>query len=112
LIAYPLLFGGFGIAAVVLLKRLYLREPLSDLNSGKGNLLTDALWGLALAAACFAVFFLAQQTLRDLLALRPIEELLGLMLDMRALRLLPLVLARALYDGVQVGAFLLTYPGG
>lgn len=194
LIAYPLLFGGFGIAAVVLLKRLYLREPLSDLNSDKGNLLTDALWGLALAAACFALFFLAQQTLRGLLAFRPNEELLGLMLDMRAnpwmvlvwfgpvlwigialyeelvraflltemwslsqsklwtavviviagvlfglvhwsqgpygivtiaiksmvigafylrmRRLLPLVLAHVLYDGVQVGTFLLTYPGG
>ncbi len=31
---------------------------------------------------------------------------------LRMRRLLPLVLAHVLYDGVQVGAFLLTYPGG
>jgi hypothetical protein len=193
LIVYPLLFGGLGIIAVLLLKTLYLREPLSDFNSSSGNLLTDVLWGLGLATACFALFFLTQLTLRDLLAFRPNEELLGLMLDMRAnpwmvlvwfgpvlwigialyeellraflltelwcfseskawiglsivlagalfglvhwsqgpygivaiatksivigafylrvRRIIPLVLAHVLYDGVQVGAFLLTYPG-
>lgn len=193
LIAYPLLFGGLGIIAVLLLKTLYLREPLSDFNTSSGNLLTDVLWGLVLATACFALFFLTQLTLRNLLAFRPNEELLGLMLDMRAnpwmvliwfgpvlwigialyeellraflltelwcfseskawiglsivlagalfglvhwsqgpygivtiatksivigafylrvRRIIPLVLAHVLYDGVQVGAFLLTYPG-
>ena len=194
LIAYPLLFGGLGVIAVMLLKRVYLREPLSDLNSGKGSLLSDILWGLALAIACFALFFLSQLTLRDLLDFRPNEELLRLMLDMRAQpwmvlvwfgpvlwfgialyeelvraflltemwslsqsrlwmtlaivltgilfgllhwsqgpygittiaiksivigmfylrirRLFPLVLAHVLYDGVQVGTFLVTYPAG
>jgi membrane protease YdiL (CAAX protease family) len=194
LIAYPLLFGGLGIIVILLLKRLYLREPLSDFNSGSGNLFTDVLWGLALAIACFALFFISQMTLRDLLDFRPNAELLGLMLDMRAhpwmvlvwfgpvlwigialyeelvraflltelwsfaeskvwiglsivlagtlfglvhwgqgpygivtiaiksmvigafylriRRILPLVLAHVLYDGVQVGTFLLTYPGG
>ena len=194
LIAYPLLFGGLGIIVILLLKRFYLREPLSDFNSGSGNLFTDILWGLALAIACFALFFISQMTLRDLLDFRPNAELLGLMLDMRAhpwmllvwfgpvlwigialyeelvraflltelwsfaeskvwiglsivlagtlfglvhwgqgpygivtiamksivigafylrvRRILPLVLAHVLYDGVQVAAFLLTYPGG
>lgn len=194
LIAYPLLFGGLGVIAVMLLKRVYLREPLSDLNSGKGSLLSDILWGLALAIACFALFFLSRLTLRDLLDFRPNEELLRLMLDMRAhpwmvlvwfgpvlwfgialyeelvrsflltemwslsqsrlwmtlaivltgilfgllhwsqgpygittiaiksivigmfylriRRLFPLVLAHVLYDGVQVGTFLVTYPAG
>ena len=194
LIAYPLVFGSLGIIAVLLLKRLYLREPLSDFNSGSGNLLTDIAWGLALAIACFAFFFPSHLPLRGLLDFRPNEELLGLMLDMRARpwmvlvwfgpvlwigialyeelvrsflltelwslsqskvwiavvivlagilfgllhwsqgpygivtiaiksvvigafylrirRLLPLVLAHVLYDGLQVGAFLLTYPGG
>lgn len=192
LIAYPLLFGGASIAVVGALKRYYLGEPLSDFNSGAGSVVTDVLWGFALAAVCFVFFFVAQLTLRDLLAFRPNEELLGLMLDMRehpwmvfvwfgpvlwigiALyeelvraflltelwsfsdsnawiglsivlagvlfglvhwsqgpygittiaiksivigsfyfrirRLLPLVLAHVLYDGLQVGAFLLTYP--
>lgn len=194
LILYPLLFGGLGVIAVLLLKSFYLREPLSDFNSGKGTLVTDILWGLVLAIACFALFFIAQLTLRDLLAFRPNEELLGLMLDLRShpwmllvwfgpvlwigialfeelvrafllvgmwsfsqsklwvalaivlvgiffgflhwsqgpygivtiaiksmvigafylyiRRLLPLVLAHVLYDGLQVGAFLFTYPGG
>jgi membrane protease YdiL (CAAX protease family) len=30
---------------------------------------------------------------------------------LRVRRIIPLVLAHVLYDGVQVGAFLLTYPG-
>lgn len=193
LIAYPLLFGSIDIAAVVLLKRHYLGETLSDLNRGAGRLVTDITWGLGLAAACFALYFLAQVTLRELLEFRPNEELLGLMLDMRAhpwmvvvwfgpvlwigialyeelvraflltelwsfseskawlavvivgagllfglvhwsqgpygivtiaiksmviglfylrvRRLFPLVLAHALYDGLQVGALLITYPG-
>lgn len=192
LIVYPLLFGSIGIAAVVLLKRYYLGEPLSDLNRGAGGLTADVLWGIVLAVACFALFFLAQATLRDMLEFRPNEELLGLMLDMRAhpwmvviwfgpvlwigialyeelvraflltelwsfsdnkawallviiaaailfglvhwsqgpygivtiaikstviglfywriRRLLPLVIAHVLYDGLQVGAFLLAYP--
>ena len=193
LIVYPLLFGSIGIAAVVLLKRYYLGEPLSDLNRGAGGLTADVLWGIVLAVACFALFFLAQVTLRDVLEFQPNEELLGLMLDMRAhpwmvviwfgpvlwigialyeelvraflltelwsfsdntawallvifaaailfgvvhwsqgpygivtiaikstviglfywriRRLLPLVIAHVLYDGLQVGSFLLTYPG-
>lgn len=192
LIVYPLLFGSIGIAAVAFLKRFYLGEPLSDLNPGDGGMVTDVLWGFGLALACFVLFFLAQATLRDLLEFRPNEELLGLMLDMRAhpwmvivwfgpvlwigialyeefvraflltelwsfsdnkawlalvvvavaalfglvhwgqgpygivtiaikstviglfylriRRLLPLVIAHVLYDGLQVGAFLFTYP--
>ena len=193
LIVYPLLFGSIGIAAVVLLKRYFLGEPLSDLNRGAGGFLTDVLWGFVLTVVCFVLFFVAQATLRDVLEFRSNEELLRLMLDMRAhpwmvivwfgpvlwigialyeelvraflltelwsfsdnrawlalvivaaaalfglvhwsqgpygivtiaikstviglfylriRRLLPLVVAHVLYDGLQVGAFLLTYPG-
>ena len=192
LIVYPLVFGSLGIAVIALLKRFYLGERLSALNSGDGGLVSDILWGLALTAVSFALFFVARYTLGDLLAFTPNRELLGLMLDMRespwmvllwfgpvlwigiALyeelvrtfllsemwsfsdnkvwtaaviilaatlvglthwsqgpygivtiaingivigtfyfyrrRLLPLVIAHILYDGLQVGALLLTYP--
>lgn len=192
LIAYPLVFGSLGIAVIALLKRFYLGERLSALNSGDGGLLSDFLWGLALTAIYFGLFFVERYTLSDLLAFTPNRELLGLMLDMRespwmvllwfgpvlwigiALyeelvrtfllsemwsfsdnkvwtvaviilaatliglthwsqgpygivtiatksivvgafyfhrrRLLPLVIAHILYDGLQVGALLLTYP--
>ncbi len=114
LIVYPLLFGSIGIAAVTLLKRYYLGEPLSDLNRGTGGLATDVLWGLGLALACFALFFLAQATLRDVLEFRSNEELLGLMLDMRAQPWMVVVwfgpvlwVGIALYEEL-VRAFLLT----
>ena len=192
LIVYPLVFGSLGIVVIALLKRVYLGERLSALNSGGGTLATDLLWGLALTAVYFALFIVEQYTLRGLLAFRPNRELLGLMFDMRespwmillwfgpvlwigiALyeelvrafllsemwsfsenklwtatviflaatliglthwsqgpygivtiatksivvgafyfhrrRLLPLVIAHVLYDGLQVGALLLTYP--
>lgn len=83
LIAYPLIFGGLGIVVIWLLMRFYLKEQLSSLNSGAGGLITDLLWGMALTAAYFALFFIARYTLRDLLAFTPNRELLGLMLDMR-----------------------------
>lgn len=192
LVVYPLVFGGIGIGVIFLLKRYLLAGNLSELNSGRGRLVTDVLWGLVLAALCFALFFIARHTLQDLLASTPNLELLGLMLDMRESpvllvlwfgpvlwigislfeelmrtfllnelwtfsrnrvwiaasilvaavfmgllhwsqgpygvvtiaiksavigafyfrirRLLPLVLAHVLYDGLQVGALLLTYP--
>ena len=83
LIVYPLVFGGLGIAVILWLKRYYLQEPLSDFNSGAGNIGTDVLWALGLVAVYFVLFFIEQQTLRDLLTFRSNEELLGLMLDMR-----------------------------
>ena len=82
LIAYPLLFGGASIALILLMKRKWLREPLSDFNAPPGSIGTDVLWGFALAAAYFALFFV-QQPLREVLGSRPNMELLGLMLDMR-----------------------------
>lgn len=191
LIAYPLIFGGAGIALILALKLAWLREPLTDFNEATGRFATDVLWGLALTAVYFGLFFV-EQPLRRVLPSQPNSELLGLMLDMRdhpwmlvawfgpvlwigiALyeellrafllttswsfsdrrdwavlviilaavlfgllhwsqgpygivtiaikgivsggfyyyrrRLLPLVLAHVLYDGLQVGALLLTYP--
>lgn len=192
LIVYPLVFGGLGILVIWLLKRFFLGESLSSLNSGAGSLVTDIGWGIALTLIYFVLFFAARFTLSDLLAFTPNRELLGLMLEMRespwmvalwfgpvlwigiALyeelvrtfllselwsfsagklwiptviviaavlvglthwsqgpygivtiaikgmvigafyfhrrRLLPLVIAHVLYDGLQVGALLLTYP--
>jgi len=192
LITYPLVFGGLGIAAILMLKAYYLREPVADLNSGESSVVADLLWGLGLTVVYFALFFAARATLMDVLQFTPNTELLGLMLDMRespwlvliwfgpvlwigiALfeeltrafllgtlwsfsdrrlwiasaviivsaviglthwsqgpygivtiaikslvagafyyhrrRLLPLIVAHALYDGLQVGALLLTYP--
>lgn len=193
LVAYPLLFGGLGIVVVYALKRYLLGESVAELNRGAGGLLTDVLWGLALTATYFVLFFVFRYTLRDILAFTPNFELLNLMLDMRqqpwlvllwfgpvlwigialfeevvrtfllselwkfsssqvwvvtavilvsaltglvhlsqgpygivtialkgvvigafyfhVRRLFPLVLAHVLYDGLQVGTLLLTYPG-
>lgn len=83
LIVYPLVFGSISIAGILWLKRYFLQEPLSDFNSGVGNIGTDILWALGLVAVYFVLFFVEQQTLRDLLTFRSNEELLGLMLDMR-----------------------------
>ena len=83
LIAYPLLFGGGSIIVILLLKKYFLKEPISDFNSGKGSLLHDVLWGLALTAIYFSLFFLARLTLSDILQFRSNTELLGLMIDMR-----------------------------
>ena len=82
LIVYPLLFGGAGIALIVLLKTKLLREPLSDFNTPPGRITTDILWGLALAAAYFALFVI-DRPLRAVLPNQPNVELLGLLLDMR-----------------------------
>ena len=83
LIVYPLVFGGISIVAILWLKRYFLKEPLSDFNSGAGTIGTDVLWALGLVTVYFVLFFVEQQTLRNLLAFRSNEELLGLMLDMR-----------------------------
>lgn len=83
LIVYPLVFGGISIAVILWLKRYFLKEPLADFNSGAGNIGTDVLWGVGLVTVYFVLFFVEQQTLRDLLEFRSNQELLGLMLDMR-----------------------------
>jgi membrane protease YdiL (CAAX protease family) len=193
LILYPLLFGGGGIGVMLLIKKFFLKEPLSDFNSGKGFMVSDWLWALALTTIYFILFYVERYTLSDLLSFKSNTELIGLMLDMRehpwmmalwfgpvlwigiALaeelmrvftltllwkfsvhigwtifaifltsaivglahwsqgsygivtiaikslvacfffykfrRLLPLVIAHVLYDGIQVAMFLITYPG-
>jgi membrane protease YdiL (CAAX protease family) len=83
LIAYPLVFGSISIAVILWLKRNFLKEPLADFNSGAGIIITDVLWGVGLVTVYFVLFFVEQQTLRDLLEFRSNQELLGLMLDMR-----------------------------
>ena len=83
LIAYPLLFGGSGIAIILLLKRFFLKESLRDFNSGEGSLGRDALWGLGLTVVYFVLFYVERLTLSDLLASTQNRELLELMLDMR-----------------------------
>ena len=83
LIAYPLLFGGLSIVILYFLKKYFLKEPLSDFNSGKGNWITDIGWGLLLTVIYFALFFLWRQTLSNVLAHRPNMEMLDLMLELR-----------------------------
>ncbi|MCK5326335.1 MAG: CPBP family intramembrane metalloprotease [Woeseiaceae bacterium] len=114
LIVYPLVFGGLGITVVVLLKRYYLREPLTDFNSRAGSIGSDILWALGLVAVYFLLFYIEQLTLRDLLTFRSNQELLGLMLDMRESPWMMLVwfgpvlwIGIALYEEL-VRAFLLT----
>jgi len=83
LIAYPLLFGGGSIIVLYFLKKYFLKEPLSDFNSGKGNWKTDILWGFALVAVYFILFYVERLTLINYLKFNSNQELLGLMLDMR-----------------------------
>ncbi|RLD26085.1 MAG: hypothetical protein DRI75_12365, partial [Bacteroidetes bacterium] len=83
LILYPLLFGGLSIVALVLLKKYFLREGLSDFNSGKGKWGIDILWGFALTVIYFIFFYVERLTLSNLLSFNPNMELLNLMLDMR-----------------------------
>jgi membrane protease YdiL (CAAX protease family) len=83
LIAYPLLFGGGSIVVLYLLKKYFLKEPLSDFNSGKGNLKTDVLYGVALVTVYFILFYIERLTLINYLSFNSNSELLGLMLDMR-----------------------------
>ena len=83
LILYPLLFGGGSIIVLYLLKKYFLKEPLSDFNSGKGNWKTDILWGFALVIIYFILFYVERLTLSNLLSFNSNTELLGLMLDMR-----------------------------
>ncbi len=83
LILYPLLFGGLSIGVLFLLKKYFLKEKLSDFNPDKGKFGTDILWGLALTAIYFIMFYIERFTLSDLLSFNANMELLGLMLDMR-----------------------------
>ncbi len=83
LIIYPLLFGGLSIALLVLLKKYFLKEKLTDFNSGPGNWKTDIAWGLSLTLAYFILFYIERLTLANILEFSSNMELLGLMLDMR-----------------------------
>ena len=83
LILYPLLFGGISIILLYLIKKFFLREKLSDFNSGSGNWSIDILWGLGLTVMYFILFYIERATLTNVLTFRSNQELLGLMLDMR-----------------------------
>ena len=83
LIAYPLLFGGGSIFVLYFLKKYFLKESLTDFNSGKGNWKTDILLGFVLAAVYFILFYFERLTLVNYLEFKSNTELLDLMLDMR-----------------------------
>jgi len=83
LILYPLLFGGLSIIALYLFKKYFLKEKLSDFNSGKGKWSSDILLGLGLTLIYFILFYVERLTLSNLLSFKPNMELLGLMIDMR-----------------------------
>ena len=83
LIIYPLLFGGLSIGMLFLLKKHYLKEKLSDFNSGEGKWTKDIAWGLFLTVIYFILFYLERLTLSNILQFHSNSELLGLMLDMR-----------------------------
>ncbi len=83
LILYPLLFGGSSILLLYLIKKYFLKEELSDFNSGEGNITKDILWGLLLTVIYFVLFYIERATLSNILIFRSNQELLGLMLDMR-----------------------------
>lgn len=83
LITYPLIFGGLSIVALYLFKKYFLKEKLSDFNSGKGKWSSDILMGLGLTVIYFVLFYVERLTLSNLLSFNPNMEMLGLMLDMR-----------------------------
>ncbi|MEN8187515.1 MAG: hypothetical protein ABFR05_10345, partial [Bacteroidota bacterium] len=83
LILYPLLFGGGSILLLYLVKKYFLKEELSDFNSGRGSIAKDIFWGLILTAMYFILFYIERATLSNILTFRSNQELLGLMLDMR-----------------------------
>ena len=83
LVVYPLLFGGLSIAILFLIKKYFLREKLTDFNSGEGRWGTDIAWGLFLTTIYFILFYVERMTLSNVLQFNSNMELLGLMLDMR-----------------------------
>lgn len=91
LIVYPLLFGGLSIALLLLIKKYFLKEKISDFNSGQGNWYKDLVWGLLLTTIYFVLFYLERLTLSNVLQFNSNMELLGLMLDMRENPMLMLI---------------------
>ncbi len=83
LILYPLLFGCGSIIILWALKKYFLKESLKEFNSGKGFIVKDWLWALALTAVYFLLFYIERLTLSNILTFKSNTELLGLMLDMR-----------------------------
>jgi len=83
LILYPLLFGGASILLIILLKKFFLKERLSDFNSKPGNWKTDLGWGIILTIIYFILFYVERITLSRILQFSSNTELLQLMLDMR-----------------------------
>mgnify|MGYP001827679218 CR=1 FL=1 len=83
LITYPLIFGGLSIAILILIKKYFLKEKLTDFNSGDGTWTADIAWGFVLTIIYFILFFLERLTLSNVLQFNSNMELLGLMLDMR-----------------------------
>ena len=83
LIVYPLLFGGLSILILYLIKKYFLKEELSEFNSGKGIWYNDLAWGVILTLIYFALFYVERLTLSNVLQFNSNMELLGLMLDMR-----------------------------
>jgi len=88
LILYPLLFGGSSVLLLYVIKKHFLKEKLSDFNSGNGNLTQDILWGFILTIIYFILFYIERATLSNVLTFKSNHELLGLMLDMRKSSLL------------------------
>lgn len=114
LILYPFLFGGGSIIIIWLVKKYYLKEPISDFNAINGSLIKDFLWSLALTVIYFVLFYVERLTLSNILTFKSNTELLGLMLDMReqpiliALWFLPVLwIGIALYEEL-VRVFVLT----
>jgi membrane protease YdiL (CAAX protease family) len=83
LILYPLLFGGGSIILLWIIKNYFLKESLKDFNSGKGNIVKDLLWAIALTCIYFILFYAERMTLSKILTFRSNSELLGLMFEMR-----------------------------
>lgn len=91
LIVYPLVFGGISILILYLIKKYFLKEELSDFNSGKGTWNNDLAWGVVLTLIFFALFYVERLTLSNVLQFNSNRELLGLMLDMRSNPILILI---------------------
>ena len=83
MITCPLIFGGSSVLVIILLKKFFLHEPLSEFNEGPGSVLKDVGLGMVLTAVYFVLFFVERPLLGHILSSRPNSELLQAVLDMR-----------------------------
>jgi membrane protease YdiL (CAAX protease family) len=105
MLVWPVVIGGGNILVILALNRFLLKEQFKSLESGKGTLLTDILWGVGLAAICLVILFIEQATFSQILPRGepPSQEVIDMM---TGLARNPLLLAIWLGPVVWIGVAL------